>query len=259
MRPSDLTPEYFLVCSLLISTSIGVMLVRPRPLGLRGERMPRLIGSYLLRIAVLVALALLARDLGGAPVAQFLDAAGALGAVSWVRTRLDPGSGSAAPVLVGLVAVSLLSVSWQYLVLRPFSDRQIGRRLDQVFATTGRAEHTVMTIGSAVLGCLEEVVFRALLPTLLYTRGAGVALAVVAPTVVFVALHVEQKAVGLVNATVVGVVLMAVYLVTGQLLWVIALHATANVLALGVEPEIRRMRERRIVRRAIEARGSAAV
>ena len=85
-------------------------------------------------------------------------------------------------------------------------------------------------------GVFEELMFRLALPALLYGIWPNALLAFAGATVLFGALHLYQKWVGMLTATVFGIILVFLYLVSGSILIPIALHLIFDARSLVLMP-----------------------
>ena len=85
-------------------------------------------------------------------------------------------------------------------------------------------------------GVVEELVFRLALPALVFGASGSAAAALVFSLLLFGALHLYQGAAGVVATTVVGALMMALYLVTGTILVPIVLHALFDLRSLVLIP-----------------------
>jgi len=85
-------------------------------------------------------------------------------------------------------------------------------------------------------GVLEELMFRLALPALLFGIWPNGPLAFAVATVIFGLLHLYQKWTGVLTATVLGIVFVYLYLVSGSILLPIALHLLVDLRALVLLP-----------------------
>ena len=99
-----------------------------------------------------------------------------------------------------------------------------------------RAELLPATLLSVTAGVTEELAFRLWLPLLLAVLTGNAVLAFAAAALLFGALHWYQGWAGVLATTVLGGVLTAVYLMTGLLWLVIALHVLIDVNGLVLRP-----------------------
>lgn len=89
---------------------------------------------------------------------------------------------------------------------------------------------------AASAGVLEELMFRLATPALLFGIWPDAPLAFAIATALFGALHLYQKWVGVLTATVLGVVFCYLYLVSGSILLPIALHLLIDARSLVLLP-----------------------
>jgi membrane protease YdiL (CAAX protease family) len=85
-------------------------------------------------------------------------------------------------------------------------------------------------------GVFEETLFRLALPALLYGITGNALIAFGGCAVLFGLLHLYQKLTGVVVAIVLGLVLTLVYVVSGSILLVIAIHAIIDLRSLVLLP-----------------------
>lgn len=85
-------------------------------------------------------------------------------------------------------------------------------------------------------GVVEELLFRLGFPALVFAVTGDALLAFVAATLLFGLLHVYQGPTGIVLSTVLGVVFVGLYLVTGSILVPIALHALIDLRSMVLIP-----------------------
>lgn len=87
-------------------------------------------------------------------------------------------------------------------------------------------------------GVVEELLFRLALPALIFGITGNAVASVVVSIAVFGALHVYQGAAGVIAATVIGLLFMAIYIATGSIVVVIVLHALFDLRSLVFIPVI---------------------
>ena len=85
-------------------------------------------------------------------------------------------------------------------------------------------------------GVFEETLFRLALPAVLFGIWPDAPLAFIVATVLFGLLHLYQKAVGVLFATVLGVLFAYLYLVSGNILVPIVVHALIDLRSLVLLP-----------------------
>ncbi|MDO9379280.1 MAG: CPBP family intramembrane metalloprotease [Nocardioidaceae bacterium] len=107
-----------------------------------------------------------------------------------------------------------------------------------------RAELPWGGVLSVTAGVFEELLFRLALPALVLAVTGSVVAAFVGPTLVFGLMHAYQGAAGVVGTTVVGVLMVGVYLLTGQLWVAIVLHVVIDLRALVLVPALTGARSR---------------
>lgn len=85
-------------------------------------------------------------------------------------------------------------------------------------------------------GVVEELVFRLALPTALFGVSGNAIVAVAVSVLVFGLLHVYQGVAGVVGATVIGALMMALFLATGWIIVPIVAHALFDLRSLVLIP-----------------------
>lgn len=101
-----------------------------------------------------------------------------------------------------------------------------------------RAELKYGWLLSINAGVVEELLFRLALPALIFGVFGDALLAISVSLVVFGALHAYQGVGGVIGSFVLGVVLMAVFLATGNILWPILVHAVFDLRSLVLIPVV---------------------
>ena len=87
-------------------------------------------------------------------------------------------------------------------------------------------------------GIVEELLFRLAVPALVFGITGNAIVAIVVGLLMFGALHIYQGVVGVVGSTIIGALLMAIYLATGSILAAIVVHALIDLRSLVVIPMI---------------------
>ncbi len=101
-----------------------------------------------------------------------------------------------------------------------------------------RAELKFGWLLSINAGIVEELLFRLAVPALIFGVFGNALLAISVSLVVFGLLHAYQGVGGVIGSFVIGVVLMAVFLATGNILWPILLHAVFDLRSLVLIPVV---------------------
>jgi membrane protease YdiL (CAAX protease family) len=99
-----------------------------------------------------------------------------------------------------------------------------------------RPELVLGTLLSVNAGVVEELLFRLAVPALLFGATGSAPAAVIGGVLLFGALHFYQGWPGIVGATVIGALLMALYLATGNILVAIVVHALIDLRSLVLIP-----------------------
>ena len=85
-------------------------------------------------------------------------------------------------------------------------------------------------------GVFEELLFRLALPALVFGASGSALAAVIFSLLLFGALHLYQGVWGIVGTTVVGALMLGVYVVTGSIVWPIVLHVLFDLRTLVFIP-----------------------
>jgi membrane protease YdiL (CAAX protease family) len=85
-------------------------------------------------------------------------------------------------------------------------------------------------------GIVEELLFRLAIPAALFGASGSALLAVGASVLLFGALHIYQGLPGILGAVIIGVFLMALYLLTGSIVVPIVVHALIDLRSLVLIP-----------------------
>lgn len=159
-------------------------------------------------------------------------------AVPWVRQlRLsvsDTGGLAMGVVIGGIIAVLALTVLGVFAARRDVTVRSVGDI--GALLPRNRAELAYGAALSINAGIVEELLFRLALPTLVFAVTGNSVVAIVVAIALFGSLHLYQGVAGVVGSTVIGTVLMAVFLATGSIVTAIALHALIDLRSLVLIP-----------------------
>ena len=99
-----------------------------------------------------------------------------------------------------------------------------------------RAELVLGALLSVNAGVVEELLFRLAVPALIFGATGSALAAVIGSVMLFGALHFYQGWPGIVGATVIGALLMVLYLATGSILAAIIAHALIDLRSLVLIP-----------------------
>ena len=143
------------------------------------------------------------------------------------------GRGLAIGALIGLLVALVLPV----LLLRK-ADPDDVPKLGDIGALLPRTRGELPYGAGLALsaGVFEELMFRLALPALLFGIWPDGPLAFALATLLFGALHLYQRWVGVLTATVLGVVFAYLYLVSGSILLPILVHAVVDLRSLVLLP-----------------------
>lgn len=203
----------------------------------------RTLGRWLLQSFLLFGgCSLVTLVLGWRYVPRVLAAFDALG---WVRSaRAGFVSSGVAPgiavgIVVALVGGSILGI----LAARKSVERDAtgGAKIPsigdvQALLPRNRAELPYGAALSVNAGIVEELLFRLAMPALIFGFTNNIVVSVVASVLVFGALHAYQGIAGVLGATLIGAVLMAIYLGTESIVIAIAAHALFDLRSLVLIP-----------------------
>lgn len=110
-----------------------------------------------------------------------------------------------------------------------------GRNVSSLFPRNA-TERRWTTLLSLNAGVSEELFFRAMLPVLLVLATGHLWVGVVLSVLAFGAAHLYQGVTGVVVTTFVGALFMLIYLVSGELWLVVAIHAALDLNGLALAP-----------------------
>ncbi len=101
---------------------------------------------------------------------------------------------------------------------------------------TNKVELKFTTALSINAGIVEELFFRLALPALLFATTNNAIIAIAASVLIFGLVHWYQGLVGVIFTGILGAILMAMYLTTGNLLFAIVVHALIDLRSLAFVP-----------------------
>ncbi|WP_187264936.1 CPBP family intramembrane glutamic endopeptidase [Homoserinibacter sp. GY 40078] len=152
-----------------------------------------------------------------------------------IRDFLGTAAGTVVAIVVGVAAVALLVVPVLLLGGTSLDDvpkvGDIGALLPR---TRGELPYGTGLAVSA--GVFEELMFRLALPALLFGLLGDGLLSFLLATLLFGALHLYQKAVGMIVATVLGAIFALLYIVSGTILLPIVVHVLVDLRSLVLLP-----------------------
>jgi membrane protease YdiL (CAAX protease family) len=169
-------------------------------------------------------------------VGGLLDAVNAwpsvIGARMWLAA--NPGVAIGAPIVLalGLVLLTVLAIR---------ETRKSGDGLQSVgdiqsMLPRNRQELLLTGVMSVNAGLVEELLFRLALPALVFGATGNAVAALVAPLLLFGAMHLYQGVAGVVGTALVGGLMMALYVGTGSIVWPIIVHALFDLRTLVLLP-----------------------
>lgn len=168
-------------------------------------------------------------------VPQLLATAQAWPVIAEMRGFLATPLGQTLAVVLGILAVAALVVP--ILLLRNASPDDIPKLGDigpLIPRTRGELPYGAGLAVSA--GVFEETMFRLAMPALLFGIVPDAALAFGGSVLLFGALHLYQKWVGVLASTLLGVVFTALYVLSGSLVLPIVLHVLVDLRTLVLLP-----------------------
>jgi uncharacterized protein len=108
----------------------------------------------------------------------------------------------------------------------------------QAMLPRNRQELVLTGLMSINAGVVEELLMRLALPALLFGATGSAVFAVVASILIFGSLHVYQGPWGVLGTTVIGALMMGLYLVTGSILLPMVVHALIDLRSLVLIPMV---------------------
>jgi membrane protease YdiL (CAAX protease family) len=176
-----------------------------------------------------------------------------LGLTRWLQTAAPvarlAASGAVSGLVIGIaIGSAVMSVIAARRAAQRKSDGAVGGVMlgDIAPLLPRNGRETVLTgLLSINAGVTEELFFRLLLPLLVTLLTGDVRFSFVAASVTFGLAHVYQGWVGVLATTVIGGVLSAIYLWSGQLWIAMAVHAGIDLIGLVVRPTLARAFTRR--------------
>ncbi len=159
-------------------------------------------------------------------VPLLLEAAWALEPVAWARERADLGL----IAVIAVAAIFMITTGVLYLARGELEGGEIPAIGDiQAMVPRNRAEVRIGALLSVNAGVVEELVFRLALPALLYGAFGSVEFALITSALVFGGLHAYQGPVGIIGTTIIGLLLLALYVASGSILLPIIAHALIDL------------------------------
>jgi membrane protease YdiL (CAAX protease family) len=167
----------------------------------------------------------------------FLDAVNQWGFVADARQAFGT-TGWLGPTLLVALIVALVGGAVLGIVLAR-SETEVPSIGDvQALLPRNRAE---LKYGAALAinaGVVEELLFRLAMPALVFGFTGNAVSAVVVSVLIFGALHVYQGVAGVVGATIIGALFMAIYLASGSIVAAIVVHALFDLRSLVLIPMV---------------------
>lgn len=177
----------------------------------------------------------------------FLADVNGYGWVASARAAFADSAGLAAGVIAG-VAVALVGG----MILAIFAARGVDSVPAigdiQALLPRNRAELRYGAALSINAGIVEEALFRLAVPVLVFAVTGSSALAIAGSLALFGSLHLYQGAAGVIGSSIIGVLLMVLYLATGSILAAMAVHALIDLRSLVLIPVVVYKAHRRPVR-----------
>lgn len=171
---------------------------------------------------------------GGVVVPEMLAAAQSWEPIAAMRDFL--GGPWGAPVGVGIAVVLLAALVVPVIALRHTVEEAPALGDIRALLPRNRAELPYGAGLSIVAGLTEELLFRLGLPALAFAVTQNAWVAFLGAAAMFGLLHAYQGVVGVVASTITGLILLAVFLVTGSLVLPIVLHVLFDLRTLVLIP-----------------------
>ncbi len=162
-----------------------------------------------------------------------------INSLPWVRAlRTDVfGSDLALGILFGVIAV--IVVAGVFVIFLARSVETIPT-IGDIHALLPRNRQE-LRFGAALsinAGIVEELLFRLAVPAVIFGISRNSAAAVLGSLALFGLLHVYQGAAGIIGSTVIGAMLMVIYLASGSILLAIIVHALIDLRSLVLIPMV---------------------
>lgn len=139
--------------------------------------------------------------------------------------------------ILGVVVVAVVLLTWLGVRAARRDDEGIMAVGDiQSMLPRNRQELRLGALLSLNAGVVEELAFRLAIPALVFGASSSAIAAVVFSALLFGALHLYQGVVGIVGTTIVGIVMMGAYAVTGSIVAPMILHAIVDLRSLVLIP-----------------------
>jgi membrane protease YdiL (CAAX protease family) len=154
--------------------------------------------------------------------------------LQWLRSNLsgDFGAGIAIGAGVAFLVIMILPV---FLLRRKVTDLPAIGDIGALLPRT-RGELKYGAGLSINAGLVEELLFRLGMPALLFGITGNAVVAFVVASILFGLLHIYQGILGVLGATILGLLFSVVYLLTGSILVVIVVHALVDLRSLVLLP-----------------------
>ncbi|WP_010205953.1 CPBP family intramembrane glutamic endopeptidase [Salinibacterium sp. PAMC 21357] len=156
--------------------------------------------------------------------------------VSWLLSvlaaRPSVTVGIIVGIIIGIVGLTIAGV----IAVRKEGDEIIAVGDIQAILPRNRQELVLGGLLSINAGVVEELLFRLALPALLFATTGNAIVAVVGSLLLFGLMHSYQGVAGIVVTTVIGMIFMALYVLSGSILVAIIAHAVLDLRSLVVIP-----------------------
>jgi len=161
--------------------------------------------------------------------------------VGWPVLRDIRALVGANPAITALVVLALAIGLTVITVLAVREARRDGDELVVIgdirsMLPRNRQELRLGALLSINAGIVEESMFRLALPAAIFGASGSAVAAVIGSVLLFGALHLYQRAAGIIGTAIVGALMMAVYVISGTIVVPIVLHALFDLRSLVVIP-----------------------
>ena len=174
--------------------------------------------------------------LAGSYVGPLLAELQAWPAVRGIRGVIADGPGIVAGVVLGLV-IGFVVLTWLGVRAARRDDDDIVAVGDiHALLPRNRQELRLGALLSLNAGLVEELAFRLAIPALVFGATGSAIAAVTFSALLFGGLHLYQGVAGIVGTTIVGVLMMALYVVSGTIVAPILLHVLVDLRSLVLIP-----------------------
>lgn len=151
---------------------------------------------------------------------------------SWMAQRPVVVVAIVAAIILGLIGVTAAGI----LSARRHPEELMALGDIRALLPRNRDELAWGAAMSVNAGIVEELAFRLAIPAVLYGASGNAVLTVAVSVVLFGVLHAYQGVIGVIGATVIGALMMALFVMSGTILLPVLLHAVIDLRSLVLIP-----------------------